>query len=78
MDTNQPVNAETKSAQKFNLLEFIRDTRREIAKVTWPTRRETMVTTAMIVGSALLVGLFFFVIDSVLGLIISRILGMKG
>ena len=41
-----------------NLIEFFRETKREIAKVTWPTQRETGMTTVMIVGMALLCGLF--------------------
>ena len=60
-----------------NLIEFFRETKREIAKVTWPTRRETSTTTMMIVVMALLFGLFFFVVDSVLGYSISFILGMR-
>lgn len=60
-----------------NLVEFFRETRREIAKVTWPTRKETMMTTVMIVAMALLAGLFFFIADSALGYVISSILGMR-
>ncbi|MGE4350959.1 MAG: preprotein translocase subunit SecE [Bdellovibrionales bacterium] len=60
-----------------NIMEFFRETRREIAKVTWPTRKETSMTTVMIVVMALAAGLFFFVADSALGYIISSILGMR-
>ncbi len=60
-----------------NIAEFFRETRREIAKVTWPTRKETVMTTVMIVGMALLAGVFFFVADSVLGYVITKILGMR-
>ena len=60
-----------------NLIEFFRETKREIAKVTWPTRKETATTTAMIVVMALLFGVFFFVVDTVLGYGISFILGMR-
>ena len=61
---------------KLNVAEFSRETRREIAKVTWPTRRETVITTVMIVVMALLAGVFFFGIDSALGYAIGKILGM--
>ena len=60
-----------------NLVEFFRETRREIAKVTWPTQRETVMTTVMIIAMALLAGVFFFIADSVLGFVISKILGMR-
>lgn len=61
---------------KVNLLEFARDTRREVAKVTWPTRKETGMTTVMIVVMALVAGVFFFAVDHVLGFAIRHILGM--
>jgi len=59
------------------LFEFVRETRREIAKVTWPTRRETMITTVLIVGMAIIVGLFYFGVDYVLGIAISKLRGMR-
>ncbi len=61
---------------KLNVAEFSRETRREVAKVTWPTRRETVVTTVMIVVMALLAGVFFFAVDAALGYGIGKILGM--
>ena len=64
-------------APKTSMADFVRETRQEIAKVTWPTRKETLVTTAMIVVLALLAGVFFLAVDSGLGFVISRILGMN-
>ena len=78
MDDTKTIAASEKASPRFNLFEFIRETRREMAKVTWPTRRETMITTALIISMALLVGLFFFMIDSGLGYVIGKILGMRG
>jgi preprotein translocase subunit SecE len=60
----------------FNMMQFAQETRREIAKVTWPTRKETTTTTIMIVVMALLSGIFFFGVDSILGFVIRNILGM--
>jgi preprotein translocase subunit SecE len=78
MDNNQtPVTAE-KAAPKFDPVEFARETQREIAKVTWPTRKETVVTTGLIVLMALVAGVFFLGVDSVLGFAISKFLGMRG
>jgi len=59
------------------LIEFFHETQREIAKVTWPTQRETMVTTVLIVVMALAAGVFFFVADNILGFVIGKILGMR-
>jgi preprotein translocase subunit SecE len=78
MDNNQSIAAPEKTGSKFNLIEFARETRREIGKVTWPTRKETVMTTVMIVSMALIVGMFFFCVDYVLGLGIGRLLGMQG
>ncbi len=55
---------------------FWKETRAEVAKVAWPTRRETAMTTAMIVAMALTTGLFFFAVDSLIGFSIGKILGL--
>jgi preprotein translocase subunit SecE len=56
---------------------FIAETRREIGKVTWPTRKEIMTTTILIVVFALVAGVFFLIVDSILGRVVSYILGMN-
>ncbi len=68
---------EKPASAKFDMAVFVRETRQEIAKITWPTRKETLMTTVMIVVMALITGVFFLGIDSALGFIISRILGMN-
>jgi len=55
-------------------VEFLRQVRTEIGKVTWPTRRETLQTTAMVFLMVILASLFFFVVDLVLGHAIRYIL----
>lgn len=60
----------------FNIAEFVQETRREIAKVTWPTRKETTTTTIMIVVMALVSAVFFFAVDSLLGYIVQNLLNM--
>jgi len=62
---------------KFNLVTFAQETKREIAKVTWPTQRETTMTTVMIVVMALVAGLFFLCVDTALGFAVSKVLGMR-
>ena len=49
---------------KFNVANFVRETRNEIAKITWPTRRDTLMTTVMIIVMALIAGAFFLAIDT--------------
>ncbi|KAB2851538.1 MAG: preprotein translocase subunit SecE [Hyphomicrobiaceae bacterium] len=60
-----------------NPLEFIQEVRQEGAKVTWPTRKEVMITTAMVIVMVVLVALFFLVVDFILGLAASELLGRK-
>ena len=56
---------------------FVRETRREIAKVTWPTRKEIVVTTLLIAVFAAVTGVFFLIVDTGLGFAVSRLLGMN-
>ena len=54
------------STTKANIGDFIRQTRQEIAKVTWPTRKETLVTTGMVFAMTILAAIFFFLVDQVM------------
>ena len=57
---------------------FIRQVRQEAAKVTWPTRKETGVSTAMVFVMVTLAALFFFVVDQALAWIVRVVLGLGG
>jgi preprotein translocase subunit SecE len=46
-----------------NPLQFIQQTRSEISRVTWPSRREVLVTAGMVFVMAVIAALFFFFID---------------
>ncbi len=71
------TNEQLTGDKKDSIGSFIIETRREIAKVTWPTRKEIMTTTVMIVVFALIAGVFFLAVDSILGRVVSYILGMN-
>ncbi|GGX76094.1 protein translocase subunit SecE [Saccharospirillum salsuginis] len=47
----------------------------EVRKVVWPTRQETTQTTLIVIGVVLLVALILWGIDSLLGLVVSRVIG---
>ena len=51
---------------KTNAAEFVQQVRQELSRVTWPTRKETMVTTAMVFVMVFIAAAFFFVIDQML------------
>ncbi len=47
----------------INPMQFLQQTRSEIAKITWPTRREVVLTTVMVFLLAMLAATFFFLVD---------------
>ena len=49
-----------------NPFQFLQQTRSEVAKVVWPTRREVLVTTAMVFVMAVIAAIFFFGVDWVI------------
>ena len=61
---------------KTNPFEYLQQVRAEGAKVTWPTRKETMVTTAMVFVMVVLASVFFLVVDQVMRFGVSLILGL--
>lgn len=61
---------------KTNPFQFLQQVREETAKVTWPTRRETMLTTARVFVMALLAAIFFLIADQILGWAVGLVLGI--
>jgi preprotein translocase subunit SecE len=66
------------SSVAFDPIRFLREVRAEMAKVTWPSRRETLITTGLVLALAAMAALFFFVIDQVVGLAIRLLFGIGG
>lgn len=63
---------------KPNPFEFLQQVRTETAKVTWPTRRETLVTSVMVLIMVVLAAGFFLLADQVIRFVIGLILGIGG
>ena len=61
---------------KVSPFKFFQEVRSETQKVTWPTRRETMVTTIMVFVMATLAGIFFFVADQIIRYVVTLVLGI--
>ena len=55
---------------------FLQEVRSEVNKVTWPTRRETMITTAMVFVMVVLASIFFLIVDWLLGTGVTYLLGL--
>jgi preprotein translocase subunit SecE len=58
------------------LFQFFQDVRAEGAKVTWPTRKETAITTAMVFVMVVVASIFFLLADMVIRWGVSLILGI--
>ena len=58
-----------------NPLQFMQQVRSEVAKVVWPTRREVLLTTAMVFVMAALTAVFFALVDLVIRFGVSAIIG---
>ena len=61
---------------KFSPFKFLQEVRAETEKVTWPTRRETAITTAMVFVMVAVSSIFFLLADQVIRLGITSILGL--
>jgi preprotein translocase subunit SecE len=61
---------------KTNPVQFFREVRQEVSRVTWPTRKETAVTTAMVFAMVFLAAAFFFVADQILAQFVRLVLGL--
>ena len=56
---------------------FLQEVRAEAQKVTWPTRKETTVTTMMVFVMVILATIFFLVADQIMRLGIGYLLGIN-
>jgi preprotein translocase subunit SecE len=63
-------------ASKINPFTFLQQVRSETSKVTWPSRRETLISTAMVLAMVIFASLFFFASDQVIGWVLSLILNL--
>lgn len=59
-----------------NPLQYLQDVRQEAGKVTWPNRRETVITTILVVVMCIFASLFLFAADQAIHLLITFILGL--
>jgi|TARA_B100001971_G_C17747631_1_gene313845 preprotein translocase subunit SecE len=57
---------------------FLQEVRQEASKVTWPTRKETGISTAMVFVFVILAAIFFLIVDQVLQFGVKFIFGLGG
>jgi preprotein translocase subunit SecE len=61
---------------KVSPFKFMQEVRQEAAKITWPSRRETAITTAMVFVMGTLAAVFFLLVDQVIRVVVSFLLGI--
>ncbi len=61
---------------RTNAAEFVQQVRQELSRVTWPTRKETMVTTAMVFVMVFIAAAFFFVVDQLMSYGVRLVFGL--
>ncbi len=58
----------------INPLKFIQDVKQEAFKVSWPTKKETLQGTLMVVAMAIVASLFFLLLDQILKFLLELLL----
>ncbi len=61
-----------------NIGEFFQQVRQEAGKVTWPTRKETMITTGMVFLMVIACSIFFLLVDLFFTKLSQLLLGIGG
>ena len=64
------------ASKTTNPFTFLQQVRVEAAKVTWPSRRETMISTIMVLIFAVIAMMFFFAADQIMAYGVEIILGI--
>ena len=69
------MSADQKKTGIQQAFEFIPQVRQEVRKVVWPSRRETLMTTAFVFGFAAIAAIYFMLVDQVVYRVVHSILG---
>jgi preprotein translocase subunit SecE len=61
---------------KVSPFKFMQEVRAEAQKVTWPSRREVLVTTIMVFVMVAVASIFFLVADQIIRILVSLVLSL--
>jgi preprotein translocase subunit SecE len=61
---------------KLDPAQFVREVRQEASRVTWPARKETLITTGLVLGLSTLAAIFFLVVDQLIQLAMRLVFGI--
>ncbi len=60
----------------FNLVKFARDVRTEASRTTWPSRKETLQTTGLVLAMVFITAMFFLAVDQTIGFAMRLLFGV--
>ncbi|MBL6623633.1 MAG: preprotein translocase subunit SecE [Rhizobiales bacterium] len=63
---------------KFRPIQYVQEIKNEVKKVVWPTKRETTVTSIMVLIFVFVAAIFFLIADQILSWFVGLILGIGG
>ena len=63
---------------KINPAKFVQEIRQETSKVTWPSRKETTISTVMVFVMVIAAAIFFLIVDWILQFGVKQALGIGG
>ena len=59
---------------RTNPITFLQQVRTEVAKITWPTRSETVVSTIMVLAFVVMCSIFFLLSDQIIAWVVTTVL----
>ena len=65
-----------KIMKNFKPAKFFKEVKQEGNKIVWPSRKETLITTAMVFVMVIIFSIFFLMVDNIISWLIRLILGL--
>ena len=62
----------------LDVMKFMREVRAEAVKTTWPSRKETLQTTGLVLAMVVITAAFFLTVDQVIGAGMRALFGVGG
>ncbi len=60
----------------LNIINFVKEVKQEGKKIVWPSRKETLITTAMVLLMVLVFSIFFLLVDNIIAWFIKTLMGL--
>ncbi len=67
----------TADKKKTNFIAYLKNTKAELPKISWPTKRETIISVVMVFVMATFMAIFLFLTDQIVAFVIKLILGLN-